>query len=451
MKNFQDKVLGCFFGMAVGDAMGTGVRGLKREAITQCFKRMDEYKDVRPFLGKGIKQYRMQGLYSSLTQSALVVSDSLLKNRKVDTEEISKELYELSKGGSENNFGVFRHCHGSFRRSIEEIPNRLNPHIADSNTDYCDYMAMSVPLALYFQNKESILMRSCIDVGLLMSRHPWEVVGLALNGFIITQLLMEEVADLESHTLNSEKLLSDSVKFCREVEENFQDIYPEAWNDLGERAPAMSRTLSVLHDKVNNLDEGSLSKWICENASGYLKTPIMHPSQGYVLTLMPLAVSMLLKPEHNFSSILADTLGHGRETDKLGIIAGAWAGALHGYDGVPEKFKTGLVNSNEIRIRGEALANRKFSKKFKKIYEMESGLTFKEFEDSRKFISKKTKKQIQKPVKSMGVLDEASIIEPAIPGKEDAYGFRKFQRDKSRNKRDRRRNMEIIKDEDDNE
>ena len=75
MKNFQDKVVGCFFGMAVGDAMGTGVRGLKREAVTQCFKRMDDYKDVRPFLGKGIKQYRMQGLYSSQTQSALVVTD----------------------------------------------------------------------------------------------------------------------------------------------------------------------------------------------------------------------------------------------------------------------------------------------------------------------------------------------------------------------------------------
>ncbi|MGV7220435.1 MAG: ADP-ribosylglycohydrolase family protein [Nitrospinales bacterium] len=451
MKDVNDKVVGCFFGMAVGDAMGTGVRGLKREAITQCFKRMDDFKDVRPFLGKGIKQYRMQGLYSCLTQSALVVGDSLLINRKVDVLDISKKLSEMSKGGSENSFGVFRHSRGSFRKSIEEIPNRLNPLIADFRNDFCDFTAMSIPPALYFKNKRTAIIKACIDVGILMSKHPWEIIGLALNGFIIDQLLKEEVSDLDSHSLNSEKILSAAVEYCNEVENFFQEIYPGLWIEMGERAPAISRTLRALFDKINGLDEGNLSKWICENASGYLKVPVMHPSQGYVLTLMPLAISHLLKPEQNFSSILANTLGQGRETDKLGIMVGAWAGALCGYEGIPAKFKTGLVNSNEIRVRGEALGKRKQSKKLKDIYEMESGLTYKEFEDSRKFISKKTKKQIQKPVKSMGVLDEENVLDPLIPGKEDVYGWRKFHRDKSKNKRDRRRNMEIIDDKDDEE
>jgi ADP-ribosylglycohydrolase len=451
MKDFQDKIVGSFFGMAVGDAMGTGVRGLKREAITQCFKRMDDFKDVRPFLGKGIKQYRMQGLYGSLTQSALVVGDLLLQNRKVDIKEISGKLVEMSKGGNESSFGVFRHCRGSFRKSIEEIPNRINPSHADSRTDFCDFTAMSVPIALYFKNKQSIMMKSCMDVGLLMSKHAWEVIGLGLNGFLISRLLEEEVSDQESNSLNSEKFLSEAIEYCREMEEDFQKNYPGLWNDMGERAPAMSRTFGALYEKMNTLDENNFSKWICENASSFLKAPVMHPSQGYVLTLMPLAFSLLLKPEQSFSSFLADALGQGRETDKLGVMAGAWAGALYGYDGIPANFKKGLVNSNEIRIRGEALANRKYSKKIKGVYEMESGLTLKEFEDSRKFISKKTKKQIQKPVKSMGVLDEENVADPIMPGKEDAYGWRKFHRDKSRNKRDRRRNLEIIRDDDDDE
>jgi ADP-ribosylglycohydrolase len=171
MMDFRDKVVGCFFGMAVGDAIGTSVRGMKREAIAQCFKRMDDFKDVRPFLGKGIKQYRMQGLYGSLMQSALIVGDSLLKNRKVDVEDISKNMVEMSKGGNENSFGVFRHIRGSFRKSIEEVPNRINPLLAESRTDFCDFTAMSVPLALYFNKKQSIMMKSCIDVGLLMSMY----------------------------------------------------------------------------------------------------------------------------------------------------------------------------------------------------------------------------------------------------------------------------------------
>jgi ADP-ribosylglycohydrolase len=451
MMDFRDKVVGCFFGMAVGDAIGTSVRGMKREAITQCFKRMDDFKDVRPFLGKGIKQYRMQGLYGSLMQSALVVGDSLLKNRKVDVEDISKNMVEMSKGGNENSFGVFRHIRGSFRKSIEEIPNRINPPLAESRTDFGDYTAMSVPLALYFNKKQSIMMKSCMDVGLLMSMHVWEVIGLGVNGFIISRLMDEEVSDLELHSLNSEKILSEAAEYCCEMEGKFQESYPGLWNDLGERAPAMSRTLSALYKKIDNQDDVNLSKWICENAAGYLKAPVMHPSQGYVLTLMPLAISLLLKPEQSFSSILANTVGQGRETDKLGVMAGAWAGALYGYDGMPDKFKSGLVNSTEIRLRGEALANHKYSKKLKDIYEMESRLTFKEFEDSRRFISKKTKKLIKKPVKSMGVLDEQNVADPVIPGKEDVYGWRKFHRDKTRNKRDRRRNLEVIGDEDDDE
>ena len=99
MDDFRDKVVGSWFGMAVGDAMGTGVRGLKPQTIAQCFKRDAGYKDVRPFIGKGVKRYRTQGLYGSLTQSALVVCDTLLKSRKADVDAIAKSLAHLATGG----------------------------------------------------------------------------------------------------------------------------------------------------------------------------------------------------------------------------------------------------------------------------------------------------------------------------------------------------------------
>jgi len=36
---------------------------------------------------------------------------------------------------------------------------------------------------------------------------------------------------------------------------------------------------------------------------------------------------------------------------------------------------------------------------------------------------------------------EDDVDESLIPAREDSYGWRKYQRDKSRNKRDRRRNL----------
>ena len=61
MIDLEDKILGSWFGMAVGDAMGQSVKGLKPETVKQYFKQVDGYKDVRPYIGKGIKQYRMPG------------------------------------------------------------------------------------------------------------------------------------------------------------------------------------------------------------------------------------------------------------------------------------------------------------------------------------------------------------------------------------------------------
>ena len=65
MNDTHKKLVGSWFGMAVGDAMGRPAKGLKPAAIRQIFGTMDSFKDVRPIIGKGIKGYRMQGLYGA--------------------------------------------------------------------------------------------------------------------------------------------------------------------------------------------------------------------------------------------------------------------------------------------------------------------------------------------------------------------------------------------------
>ena len=82
MDDFRKKIIGSWFGMAVGDAVGRPAKGLKPAAIRQIFGAMDGFKDVRSIMGKGIKDYRMQGLYGAPTQCALAVGDALLKNKK---------------------------------------------------------------------------------------------------------------------------------------------------------------------------------------------------------------------------------------------------------------------------------------------------------------------------------------------------------------------------------
>ena len=178
--------------MAVGDALGQSVKGLKPETVKQYFKQVDRYHDVRPYIGKGIKQYRMAGLYGVQTQRALAVCDSLLKTKKPNGEDLSDLLVRLSAHGPENYFGMFRRPEGCFYKSVQDLPNRSEPLQADQASAYACYFSMAVPLALYQQRPSKTLMQYCIEAALLLSRHPWEVVGAAVTGFITVRLFNEE-------------------------------------------------------------------------------------------------------------------------------------------------------------------------------------------------------------------------------------------------------------------
>ena len=84
---------------------------------------------------------------------------------------------------------------------------------------------------------------------------------------------------------------------------------------------------------------------------------------------------------------------------------------------------------------------RRFTKGLKDLETMELALTQKEFEERRKFSPKLTRKVSGKGAPVAEVRD-GDRDEFEIPSKEDRSKWRKFEKDKTRMKRDRRRNME---------
>jgi ADP-ribosylglycohydrolase len=434
MSDLQDKILGSWFGMAVGDALGQSVKGLKPETVKHYFKQVDKYHDVRPFIGKGIKQYRMAGLYGVQTQRALAVCDSLLKTKKPNGEDLSDLLMRLSAHGPENYFGMFRRPEGCFYKSVQDLPNRSEPLQADQASAYACYFSMVVPLALCQQRPSKTLMQYCIEAALLLSRHPWEVVGAAVTGFITVRLLNEEGLPEGS------ALLSEAAEFCKTAEAWYAENYPDRFALAEKKSDAMSRTFEELAVRYKDAPE-NLPAWICDNALSYIGTKIVHATQGHALTILPLALVRLLTPGQDFASALTGTLNLGREADKLGALIGCWAGAVHGLSGIPQNWQTGLVNAKEIKLRGEALARRKKGSVGKDLLDMELGLTQKEAEERRKYMPREPAQATKK-----GFFLEDLWLEEEAEGtllqlKEDPRRWREFERDKTRKKRDRRRNV----------
>ena len=92
-----------------------------------------------------------------------------------------------------------------------------------------------------------------------------------------------------------------------------------------------------------------------------------------------------------------------------GALTGAWAGALYGFDNIPEAWKTALVNAKEIRLRAESLSTHRIKKEQKDLVTMEAGLTSKEFEESKRNPPKESKKSTQIKLQDLWDDDETPV------------------------------------------
>ena len=431
MDSNPEEVMGCFFGMAVGDAMGRAVKGLKPDAIRQIFGTIEDYKDVRKIIGKGTRTYRMQGLYGASTQCALAVCDGILKNKKKFIEETVNNFKNLSNGGPENYFGAFRSSESHLWKAINLLDGRLltEPTVLNSATG--SFTSLSVPIALFYKNWSKTVASQCFQLAMVFSSHPLEIVGSVLNGYLVTRFL-----SIEGNALAQKRkeILQESVEVCIQAEMEYESSFKLFENEwMVKSKNAFSHTLQGLIVQIEK-PEKEVLQWIVENSNSYSNREIRYASQGFVLNLILLALYWILTRENDFS--LSSILRQGRETDKLGALVGAWTGALQGAQAIPENLKTGLVNGREIRLRGDALFHRRMKKNAKVLVDMELALTNKETEEGKRYVPKETRKVL----KSINI-DSWEDEEDIVPTKEDRAQWRKFQKQKTKAKRDRRKNL----------
>jgi ADP-ribosylglycohydrolase len=265
----------------------------------------------------------------------------------------------------------------------------------------------------------------------MFSNHPQEVVGTVLNGFLITRFLTLQEDELISQ---GKVILQEAAEVCIQAERGYRDrvnVFED--ESIANTSNAFSQTLEGLILQLEKTEKDAL-QWITDNASVYTNREIRHPSQGFVLTLIPLALHWLLT--HEKKNFISSILTHGRETQKLGALTGSWIGAIYGAQVIPEKLKTGLVNSREIRLRGESLFHRRMKKNIKPLVDMETALTAKEIDETKRY----QRNEIKKVLKTIAI-DFMDVEEDIVPTKEDRAQWRKLQKEKTRNKRDRRKNI----------
>lgn len=439
---FIDKSCGTLLGVAVGDALGAPVEGLKPGHIRTLFKTLDRYVSVDKLLKKGIKFYRESGLYTDDTQQMLTVCEILLNKGDMSTDALARLFASLCTDDSCGGFGVFRGTGGFFRRTMHDLLDGIPWEQAAGATAGCMAAVRIPPVVIKYFDDPIRLTRAVIEASLVTHKDPIGISAAIMQAFLIRGLLPLT----PGAPLDIPALFASCKEYCEQGEQMLASNYKHLIvSSHPEGIYAVSSMIGTFAGLIGRKNRQNIEEYIFDYASHYSSMPVHKLTVPFSLTLVPLAIATFFMNSGSFADTIIESINAGGDTDTLAALTGALAGAYWGMDNIPDDWLTGLSNMNQIKIRGEALVTGTKGLDIKPLFDMEKKLTRHESDQAQKYMSALPQKKSSKPKKPKPAepLTADDADESPIPKKEDKGARRAYERDKSIRKKERRKNKTI--------
>jgi len=349
----QDRYRGAFLGMAIGDALGAPAQGLKPARIVQLFGTINDYLESDVAFEAMPSHWRLKGLYSLPTQQALTAAESLILSAGYNL----KDIFDIFKSmaACEGTPDIFRGINEHFRKALERLK-----HAGEPLGNALPYPGITeacriLPLALHFRNDETSLMRAAIECALLTGNDHRAVAGAAAYAFSASSL----AGNPEVVMRNCSEFATNLLRFTRKSEEVLQDEYGRYLP--GDLTPAtcyeMSEALSILSPCLREKNPELVQKTILAEANRLNPPfPISSPNQDFAPSAVTFVIYTALSAP-NFRQGIVRVIMQGKEACAMGALAGGLLGLRFGEEGMPDEWRKGLMNADEVAMRGNELAN----------------------------------------------------------------------------------------------
>ena len=299
-KDILYKMKSVIVGHAVGDALGVPVEFCTREELDGA--------PVEDMEGFGSYPYPA-GAWSDDTSMSLCALDSLAKGR-VDWEEIMQNFKSWIEQGAYTSVGE---CFDAGRTCIRAILDHYNLGLPatesggrDEHSNGNGSLMRILPFVLFaeyggYGGSETELIHKASS---LTHAHERSVIGCGIYACIVKELLKEQSrASIERGLWRARLLYGARSEFC-----HYQRIFSP---DFAELARSEIR------------------------------------SSGYVVHTLEAALWCLLTTE-NYRDCLLKAVNLGEDTDTVAAVAGGMAGALYGYDAIPQEWLNVLMKREYI-------------------------------------------------------------------------------------------------------
>ena len=310
-----DKIKGCIFGGAIGDALGYAIE----------FYREDEIFSIYP---NGICEYELEdgiALFSDDTQMSLFTAAGLFEGhdylenirkayidwyhtqihscfyKSYTTLYKDKRLHENRAPGMACMNSLSNGGHGTIQNPINDSKG-------------CGGVMRVAPIGCYFD------LDSNVDVGYLAASASALTHGHEL-GYIPSCML----GYLIQYLVYSNETLEDSVYLSlHKTNEMFKDkYYIQDFNQIINKAIDLSKQNINDLDAIHALGEG----WIAEEA-------------------LAISIYCALKYSNNFEKAIVASVNHNGDSDSTGAICGNIIGCYLGYKTIPTKYLNDLECSD---------------------------------------------------------------------------------------------------------
>lgn len=305
----QNKIKGTLYGQAIGDALGLSTEFMSKVEVQAAYPQgINDYQDAQ--INPHTERWE-RGEWTDDTDQMLCILDAILKNKSLTTNGVSQQFMDwyndmpIGIGNtvynvlSDKNF--LQHPH-QVAQQVWEDTNRngaANGGVMRTSIvgiwqyDNFEQVAENAKQVCQITHYDPRCVASCVAVSIAISA--------MLQGYSSMETIIE-------------KSISFAKKYEPSVETILQDL-PQGIGDL-------------------KLDE--------------------FPSIGY--TYKALAAGFwVLKYSHSFEEGLKAIILEGGDADTNASVGGALLGARFGYDAIPEHWKTGLYQQEELEDRIDAL------------------------------------------------------------------------------------------------
>jgi len=291
----QSRFRGVLLGTAVGDAVGLPAEGISRRRIAKLFP--------RPWRHRLLWRY---GMLSDDTEQTLLLSQAL-----------------LAHPGSSQRFA--RHLGWGLRLWLVLLPAGIGmatgraifrlwlgfpPHRSGVNSAGNGAAMRVAPIGALFSGDEPKMVEYVRAATLITHRDPRACIGALAVARVCGWSLRTEAAvapDLE--------LYMKMLRHCGEGNEEWQPLMDEMQQGLAEGI-----SVQQYADRLGQ------QKGI----------------SGYVYRTVPVALFAWFRHFGDFDETVSSVLDCGGDTDTVGAIVGAMAGAVVGEEGIPQEWVSGI-------------------------------------------------------------------------------------------------------------